>query len=160
MKNIIFVSYPVRRVRILTALALFLFSGWSHAIDGINVSSNSGLALHGYDPVAYFVSSEPTPGDDAFIQVYQGISWRFANEENKQAFAESPQKYMPQYGGHCAYAASKNAIADIDPAAWTIHNDKLYLNYSKSVRSKWRVNRDSNIQKADGYWPLLSLQVK
>ncbi len=130
------------------------------AVGGINIDSSNGLAIHGYDSVSYFISAEPQEGKPAFIYEYQGNKWAFSNEKNKQAFIANPDAYIPQYGGHCAYAASKNAIANTDPYAWTIHNKKLYLNYSIGTRTIWLPERDANIIKADKYWPELSKKVK
>ena len=130
------------------------------AAGNINVDSSNGLAIHGYDPVAYFVSGEPREGIAAYSYEFEGTKWAFVNEENKQAFIANPDAYIPQYGGHCAYAASKNSIANTDPYAWTIHDGKLYLNYSKGVRTLWSLSRDSNIDKANGYWPELARTIK
>ena len=144
----------------LVLCLLLLFNSSVFAKGGINIDSSNGLAIHGYDPVAYFVSAKPLEGKPAFIYENQGNKWTFANEKNKQAFIASPNAYIPQYGGHCAYAASKNAIANTDPYAWTIHNKKLYLNYSIGTRTIWLPDRDANIIKADGYWPDLAKKVK
>lgn len=160
MKNTRPINHAVYWMRLLAICALVAFTGTLHATGSINVSPASGLALHGYDPVAYFVNGEPRRGDDVFRYEYQDVTWRFSNAANKQAFIESPESYLPQYGGFCAYAASKNALADIDPAAWTIHDDKLYLNYSLNVRQRWRADRDLNIRAADKFWPELAKQVK
>ena len=100
------------------------------AAGDINVDTSNGLAIHGYDPVAYFVSNKPAEGKPELIYEYQGNKWAFVNDTNKQAFIANPDAYIPQYGGHCAFAASQNAIANTDPYAWAIHNKKLYLNYS------------------------------
>lgn len=144
---------------LLLAQASFL-SAPSFAAGGVNIDSDSGFAIKGYDPVAYFVSEEAQKGSQEFVHEYESNRWAFANAKNKQAFIADPEAYLPQYGGHCAYAASKNSIAGIDPDAWTAHNGKLYLNYSKTVRGLWRLSRDSNIEKADGFWPELAKQVK
>ena len=158
MKNTMYISYAGYWMRFLAICALVAINGSLHATDRINISPASGLALHGYDPVAYFVNGEPRRGDDVFRYEYQGVTWRFSNAANKQAFIDSPERYIPQYGGYCAYAASKNALADIDPAAWTIHNNRLYLNYSLNVRRIWRSDRDPNIKAADQFWPELAKQ--
>jgi YHS domain-containing protein len=149
-----------RLMRLLVFLLTMPFAGSLLAVGGINTQPATGPAIHGYDPVAYFVAGEPQRGDKALSYDYQGVTWRFANAANKQIFIESPDAYIPQYGGHCAFAASKNAIADIDPAAWTIDKGKLYLNYNLGVRSKWRADQAVNIKKADGFWPELVKKVK
>ena len=112
-----------------------------------------GAAIGGYDPVAYFSQSAPVLGDPAHSTTWKGAEWRFANAENKAAFEADPEAYAPQYGGFCAYAASKNAIAPTSPDAWTVHEGKLYLNYSTDVRSVWRQDIPGNIALADANWP-------
>jgi len=139
---------------------IILFNSTVFAVGGININSSNGLAIHGFDPVAYFVESKAIEGKPEFIVEYQGNKWAFFNQQNKQAFIKKPNDYIPQYGGHCAFAASKNALANTDPYAWTVHNKKLYLNYSKGVRDTWKSDRDANILQADSYWPELSKQVK
>ena len=82
-----------------------------------------------------------------------GAKWRFSSAENLTLFQENPEKYAPQYGGYCAYAVSQNTDADIEPAQFTVHGGKLYLNYNESINKKWLGNRDQYIIDADKYWP-------
>ena len=141
-------------------LAIIALSTSVLALGDINVDVRNGFAIDGYDPVAYFVSAEPQKGNPKFAYEHQGNQWLFANQANKQAFIADPDAYIPQYGGYCAYAASRGYIADIDPYAWTIFNKKLYLNYNIPTRSIWLRARDNNIIRADNNWPELSKQVK
>ncbi len=112
-----------------------------------------GMAIRGYDPVAYFTMSKPVKGDAAFSSDYNGAKWAFSSAENKALFDGDPGKYAPKYGGYCAYAVSKGGTASTDPDAWTIHDGALYLNYNKTVRSIWSEDVDGNISKADNNWP-------
>ena len=139
-------------------LSLLFLINPAVAANGVNVDS-SGLAIKGYDPVAYFTLNKAVKGKKEFSVEYKGNKWSLSSEEHKQAFLSNPEAYTPQYGGFCAFAASKNSIAKTDPEAWTIHNNKLYLNYSKSVRSTWLNDKVANIVDADGYWPELMKQV-
>ncbi len=111
-----------------------------------------GAAIHGYDPVAYFTDQNPTMGESAFPYTWQDATWYFANEEHQRLFASNPEKYAPQYGGYCAYAVSKGSKADIDPAAWSIIDDKLYLNFNKSVQALWEQNSSEYIRMANQNW--------
>ena len=113
----------------------------------------SSLAVSGYDPVAYFVEGRPVEGRKAFEFEWNGATWRFANAENRAAFAADPEKFAPQYGGYCAWAVSQGTTASTDPEAWRIVDGKLYLNYSKSVQSTWVRDIPGNIAKADKNWP-------
>lgn len=117
------------------------------------VFSEDGLAIHGYDPVAYFTDGKPVEGKAEFTHRYEGAVWRFATAANRDAFAAEPQRYAPQYGGYCAWAVSEGYTAPIDPDAWHIENDKLYLNYSKSVQQTWVEDIPGSVAKADANWP-------
>ena len=121
----------------------------------VNSTTFGSLALHGYDPVAYFTDHKPVEGKKTFAFEWQGATWLFANEADEALFKAHPDKYAPQYGGYCAYAVSKKKLVDIDPEAWEIVNDKLYLNYSKKVQETWRKDRDSYISQANQNWPQL-----
>ena len=117
------------------------------------VFSESGVAIKGFDPVAYFTDSAPVAGSGDYQSEWNGATWQFASAENKATFDADPAAYAPQYGGYCAYAVSKGKTAPIDPAAWTIHEDKLYLNFSEEVRNIWREDVPGNISLADANWP-------
>jgi hypothetical protein len=114
-----------------------------------------GVALGGYDATSYF-AGEPKEGDAAITQKWQGVTWRFASTANRDLFAASPEIYAPQYGGHCAYAAAKGSLASGDPLAWTLHNNKLYINYSTGIRDTWSKDIDGYVVKADKNWPGLA----
>ena len=122
---------PRPRALLIVIFAFTLYS--TTAISGedeiyTSVLSNSGAG--GYDVVAYFTDSMPIKGGKAFTT-----------------------KYTPQYGGYCAYAVANNYTASGDPLQWTVHNDKLYLNYSANVLARWTANRDNFITQGDTNWP-------
>ncbi len=152
-------NYSLHTLFLAFVIAFISLSAPVFAKGDVFVNSK-GVAIKGYDTVAYFVGSKPQKGIKEFYHVHAGNTWLFANEENKKAFIANPSAYMPQYGGHCAYAASKNSIAPTDPEAWTVHDGKLYLNFSKSVRATWLPDAAENIIKADRNWPRLSKKVK
>ncbi len=107
-----------------------------------------GQAIRGYDAVAYFQEGKPVEGKSAFQTDWMGASWRFISQANLDLFKAAPDSYAPQYGGYCAFAVSRGYTASTDPEAWTIHDRKLYLNYSKGVRDQWSQDIPTNIQKA------------
>lgn len=113
----------------------------------------NGLAIDGYDPVAYFTEKKPVKGSPEFRTTYQGSTFLFASATHRDAFVAEPTKYAPQYGGFCAYGMAKGYKAVIDPAAFTVVRDKLYLNYSESVRTRWLSDIPGYVQKADTNWP-------
>ena len=100
--------------------------------------SISGVAINGYDPVAYFTAGKPVAGSADFTTEWNGAVWRFSTPANRASFVNNPEKFAPKYGGYCAYAVSSGYTASTVPEAWTIVDDRLYLNYSVSVRARWR----------------------
>ena len=121
----------------------------------INTLGSPGVAIKGYDPVAYFVTGGPRKGKAQFTVQHGGVRWRFASAENKTKFQADPAKYTPVYGGYCAYGVAQGYLVKIEPDAWTIRGGRLYLNYSKGVQRIWEKQPDSYIRKANGRWPRL-----
>ncbi len=112
-----------------------------------------GVAVGGYDPVAYFTNGQAIKGSKKITTKVDGAVWRFSSEENRAAFSANPSKYAPQYGGYCAWAVSQGYTAKGDPNAWKIVGGKLYLNYNRSVQKTWAKNTSKNITKANANWP-------
>jgi len=136
-------------------LAMFLLASlafFSNAVLAEQVFSRNGLAISGYDTVAYFTEGRPVRGNSAHTYQWQGTNWQFSSKENRELFAANPKKYAPQYDGYCAYAAAQGAKAPTDPNAWTVFNGKLYLNYSTGVQSRWLKDRPGYISSADRKW--------
>ncbi len=117
------------------------------------VFTNAQGALRGYDPVAYFKESKPVKGKKEYMHTWKGADWSFSSLQNKEDFKASPEKFAPQYGGYCAYGLYKGYKAPTDPEAWTIVEDKLYLNNSKEVQQTWNKSQQEFIEKADKNWP-------
>ena len=117
------------------------------------VYSRWGLAIRGYDPVAYFEGNGPVKGDSDFEAEWNGATWRFASAENRDKFISDPETWAPQYGGYCAWAVSNNYTASTDPDAWSLYDGKLYLNYSLGVRDTWSRDIPGNVAKGDANWP-------
>ena len=118
------------------------------------VNAQEGIGLKGYDPIAYFINRAPRQGSAQYSFFWKGITYRFASGENLQRFKADPEKYLPQYGGYCAYALSLNRIADIDPSRWAIVNRKLYLNNGFVAEKLWSLDKSGNIASGDRNWPL------
>ena len=139
-----------RLILALGTAALPLFA--DSKADPIN-EDGSGVAIKGYDPVAYFTQSRPVKGSPAFTYQWMNSTWWFASAEDRDEFATNPEKYAPQYGGYCAYGVSQGHTAPIDPEAWTIVEGKLYLNYSKGVKKTWSEAIPQHIEEANRNWP-------
>lgn len=112
----------------------------------------SGVAVQGYDVVAYFTDGGPAKGNSQFASSYGGGTYHFASAEHKAAFDKEPAKYAPQFGGYCAWAVSKNSLAKIDPDAFQIVGGRLLLQYDKGIRNKFSKDTVGNLAKADGNW--------
>jgi len=125
------------------------------ADDAVNTGRFNSTAIDGYDTVAYFTQQKAVEGSKKYQVKWRDANWYFANEENKALFEAEPEKYAPQYGGWCAYAMSdEGRTVRVDPDAFVIHDNKLYLNYSKSVQKEWLKDKLTNIKEADHYYPL------
>lgn len=113
----------------------------------------SDLALGGYDSVSYFKQSAPVKGSKSLALEHEGAKWLFESTENRETFAADPEKYMPQFGGYCAFSVAKNKLVKGDPRLWHIENDKLYINYNKGVHQIWLKRKVSMIASASKHWP-------
>lgn len=144
----------MQRAKILFA-AVFLLALQPMAALSQEIFTRGGstLALEGFDAVSYFVAGKPVAGDPNIVSRYKGVVWRFANAENKAAFDANPKKYVPQYGGHCAWGTARGYAVRGDPQVWRIVNGKLYLNYNRSVQTKWNRDIPGFISQGDRNWP-------
>ena len=116
------------------------------------VYTTSKGAIDGYDPVTYFEDHEAIRGSGKYSYRWNGAVWYFTSAENRKLFEGNPTRYAPKYSGYCAYGVSKGYKAKIDPEAWSIVDDKLYLNYNKKVREKWISKKHTYIKIADNNW--------
>ena len=143
----------MRRFLLALGLSLLLaMAACSSSVTPVNVTRD-GLAIKGYDTVAYFSEGRPVKGKKEFQYEWNGARWRFASAEHRDLFKSNPTRYAPQYGGYCAYAVSQGKTADIDPYAWNIVNGKLYLNLNRDVQKLWSKDIPGYIRKADRNWP-------
>ena len=117
---------------------------------------HDGLALRGYDPVAYFTEQRAVKGAPEFTLQHRGSTFRFASRANLEAFQREPERFAPQYGGYCAYGTARGYKAAIDPDAFRIVDGKLYLNYNTSVQREWSKDVPGYIEQADRNWPAVS----
>ncbi len=140
--------------RTLALLALILFAGAAHAAkDPIYTSLFNNKAASGYDVVSYFTEAAPVEGNENYKTTYKDADWYFASQANLDMFLANPEKYAPQYGGYCAYAAALGSTAKGDPLLYHIHEDKLFLNINKDIKQKWLGEKINYIEKADKAWP-------
>nr|MDT0250760.1 YHS domain-containing (seleno)protein [Endozoicomonas sp.] len=129
--------------KLLRITTLFLLTVCTHSFadDHIYTGWFSSKAVSGYDTVAYFTEGKPVKGSAKYKFEYLDVEWYFSSGEHLNLFKENPEKYMPQYGGFCAWAvAAKKTRAPGDPDYWKIVDNKLYLNYDRGVQDQW--NKD------------------
>ena len=141
----------------LLSTALLATTVSANAADELNVVpglsiAGAPLALHGYDPVAYFTVGEPMRGSDALVHVHEGAAYRFASQAHLDAFKADPARYVPAYGGFCAYGVSVGKKFDGDPTLWKIEDGQLYLNLNEEIYALFLEDVDGNIEKADDRW--------
>lgn len=119
-----------------------------------------GLALKGYDPVAYFESGEAVKGSMAFEIITGGATWRFVSEENRDKFAENPERYAPRFGGFCAYSVTKAKARDADPRFWALVDGRLYLTEGARELKVWRKDPARNIARGEKGWKAILKRCK
>jgi YHS domain-containing protein len=141
---------------VVAGLAIAALATSAAVADGIVNVDKSGIAIQGYDPVAYFTEGAATPGSAAHMAEWEGAVWHFASVANRDAFLASPERYAPQYGGWCAYGATRGYAAETDPVnAWTVRDGKLYLNWDASVKEEWSKDIAGNLAKSEANWPAI-----
>jgi hypothetical protein len=145
----------LRLIPVVLALALGLFTvmGPAQAMhpDGIINDNWDGVAIKGYDPVAYYTMGAAVKGSEEFVHEWLDTKWLFANAAHRDLFAGDPLAYVPQYGGYCSDATFVDDKADINPTAWRIVNGRLYLFYSEPGAAQWSQD-DHAVKQADIAW--------
>jgi YHS domain-containing protein len=137
----------------LVIAALWLLSSSPFGADLVNVSGASKIAVSGYDPVAFFTDARPVNGSPSITAAHEGATYFFATEEHKRLFEQNPTRYVPQYGGYCAYGVALGALFPVDINTWQVRNGKLYLNLNGEVLKKFNSDFQANVVKADRNWP-------
>ncbi len=138
--------------KIYSLAVLFFIGICSIHAQKSEVFCTNGIAIKGYDPVAFFKESKPVMGRETLSYQWKGATWLFSTKENLDAFKAAPVKYAPQYGGYCAYGAAQGHKASTEINTWTISGDKLYFNYDQEVRGMWMKNQKADINKANANW--------
>lgn len=143
----------------LITLALISFSAPAQDASAIrkkHFNTDAGIAIQGYDPVAYFTQNKAVKGSKEMAVSHSGIVYYFSSVQNKEAFKAAPYKYEPEYGGWCAYAMGHTGEkVTIDPETFKILNGKLYLFYNRfftNTLKDWNKNEASLKKSADANW--------
>ena len=114
-----------------------------------------GVAIQGYDPVAFFTQNKPMKGDARYQSTYKGAKYYFASAEDKAMFDDKPAKYAPQFGGFCAYGVSQGHTAPVKIEAFQIVNGRLLMQYDLDVKNDFNKDQSGNLAKADQNWPVI-----
>ena len=133
-------------------LLLMVLSTVASAKELQNLDHN-GVAIQGYDPVAFFTDNRPVKGNAQFQSEYRGAKYYFASSENKATFDKEPAKYEPQFGGYCAYGVTHSTRAPIKIEAWQIVNGRLLMQYDLDIKNKFNQDQQGMLKKADENWP-------
>jgi len=112
----------------------------------------STVGVGSYDPVAYFEEGKPMKGVGWHVAYYKGVTYVFANKKNRKMFEDDPEKFLPAYGGYCAYGVAVGKKFVADPEVWKIVEGVLYLNLDKDIQKKWAKDISGYIKKADTNW--------
>ena len=150
------------RAGVLLSAALLAAAGSTPSIKAatteyIVVDRNSGLAISGFDPMAYFIERAAVAGKGEFEHRYAGAVWRFCNQGNRDAFAADPDVYMPRFGGYDPVGIGRGAAVPGDPRAWIIVGDRLYLFHTPDNKAAFAMDSAHAIAAADRQWPAVRL---
>jgi YHS domain-containing protein len=132
-------------------VALAALSTAAPAKELLNLEN--GVAVQGYDPVAFFSDHRPVKGSPQFQSQYRGAKYYFASAEHKTTFDKEPGKYEPQFGGFCAYGVSRGKTVPVKIETWEVLNGRLLLQYDLDVKSKFDADPQGTLKKADENWP-------
>ena len=132
--------------------ALLIWVGLVTSASAVSNIAYSVTGVGGYDLVSYHANKRPIRGNGHFVAVHDGVTYLFANEVNKTAFDRNPQKYLPAYGGYCAFGVSVGKKSVGDPEVWRVVDGRLYLNLDVNVQDQWLKDIPGRIKSADANW--------
>ena len=143
------------------SIAASVGAGSAFADDSVNTGYFGGVAIMGYDTVAYFTDGKAVKGSEEYSYDWLGTPWHFANKEHQEMFMSEPAKYAPQYGGYCAgeVADSGSVTVNVDPEAFKIIDGKLYLIYDVGNAASFADNAINQVPKADANWPVVEAKL-
>lgn len=139
----------MKQIQLITVALLALLA--SQVLWAAN-ASNSVLGIQGYDPVSYHTGKRPIRGNGHFVSTHNDVTYQFANAEHKALFDKTPEKYVPAYGGFCAFGVSVGKKFIGDPEVWRIVDGTVYLNLDANIQDDWLKDVPGKIKKADQHW--------
>lgn len=120
----------------------------------------NGVAIDGYDPVAYFEEHRAVRGGQSFVSTYKGSTVWFVSRPHLEAFMQTPERFAPQFGGFCAYGMAEGTKAKSEGEVWAVFEGKLYLNYDTHIQEKWIRQRTTLIREAEANWPAVATKTE
>jgi YHS domain-containing protein len=118
----------------------------------INADPHGKIAIQGYDPVAFHTIGKAVKGNPTILAEYGGLKYLFSSEENKATFLEDAEKYLPAYGGFCAFGISLGVFFPVEIDTWELIDGRLVLQFSLDVKKKFEEDKKENIRKANENW--------
>ena len=158
----------MRTIKMFSLAILLIFiafeNGYTQQPQSKSFTTKENVAIGGNDLVAYFTQNKAVRGSQKFFARHHGVDYWFSSSENKSKFQVDPGKYLPQYGGYCAFAmAMKNAKVQSDPKTFKLHNGKLYLFFNDYYQGKpfntiipWNTDERNMINKANTNWKTMN----
>ena len=140
---------------LLVLAGLLLAGARTFSAELVNADRNAKVALQAYDPVAFFTDSKATKGSPFISTTHGDYRYFFASEEHKAAFEKAPEKYLPAYGGYCAYGISVGKLFPVEIETWEIVDGRLLLQFNQSVKTKFAEHKAENLKNAEMNWPEL-----
>jgi YHS domain-containing protein len=143
----------LRRLAVLMMVIASAYPSGAAVTERIVTDVHTGLAMDGYDPVGYFTDAAPIVGRPEYEYRYRGAIWRFENQGNLAAFADSSEQYVPRFGGYDPTAIARGVAVPGNPAYWMIVGDRLYLFYSSESLASFKADIPTAIAAAEAKWP-------
>lgn len=141
-------------------ISFFSFTFYSQVLSQIDPVNAEGVAIGGYDVIAYFEEGKAIKGDQKYAQQFNSVTYYFSSKENQKLFEAAPQNYLPQYDGYCALAVSYGKKISVDPQTFKLTDGKLYLFYNGKTShgvinslETWNKNEEKLLKKANSLWP-------
>lgn len=145
-----------RRHLVMLALSAVLVPTGLAIADSAHLYAPGGIAIGGYDPVAYFTTGQALAGSEGHMLKWHGAIWLFASAENLEAFEMDPVSYVPQYGGYCAYGVGEGVTVAPDPQQFMVDHGRLYLYSNAASRSEMQSDFPRYVTRADNRWLTLA----
>ena len=137
----------------IVAILMLPASAPGQTTERVMADWRTGVALSGFDPVAYFTDAAPKIGRPEYEYSFAGVTWRFRNEGNRAAFKGHPDIYMPRFGGHDPVAVGRGVARPGHPEVWLIAGQRLYLFYTPEARDAFQADPEQGQDAAEEKWP-------